>query len=57
MREKVVERRCKQIVDEFLWKSLNDLLMDWMLRERKNSTVAPGSVAQAAGQRWSQWSR
>ena len=57
MREKVVERRCKLIVDEFLWKSLNDLLMDWMLRERKNSTVAPGSVAQAAGQMWSQWSR
>lgn len=38
----VVEReRSRLSQDAFWWKSLNDLLTDWMLRERKNSILPP----------------
>ena len=44
--------RSRLIHELFWWESLNDLLMDWMLRRRKNLIVA-----QAAEQMWNCWPR
>ena len=49
----VVNRERGKLIHElFWWESLNDLLMDWMLRRRKNLIVA-----QAAEQMWNCWPR
>ena len=49
----VVKRGRSRLIQElFWWESLNGLLMDWMLRRRKNLIVA-----QAAEWMWNRWPR
>lgn len=49
-RDVVKRERSRLNWDVFWWKSFNDLLMDWMRKEGKNSTLAPRFVAHASGQ-------